>query len=323
MARILAADIGGTNCRLGHFSEKDNELVLEAISWIDTGSIAHTEELMEAFEKKLSKTPHEVDAVVVAIAGPVEDFSRGTLTNGGLVVDFAPLNASGKRFFLINDFMAQAYAVLSPEGERAKHIAGPDKPLRDGTRAVIGAGTGLGQAYLTRLNPGTDGSPAHWMSVPSESGHVGFPFVTDREHEFGKFLCKELAIPYATGDDAITGRGLACLHHFLTGNKLTPAEVGQTALNEESETLAWYARLYGRACRNWMLTTLCDGGLWIAGGIAAKNPKVITSPEFRNELYGSPKWTPYLKTIPVYLMENVNSGVWGAARFGQQQVDMQ
>lgn len=319
MATILAADIGGTNCRLGLFWHENELLSLDRCARVGTSAIAHTEALMGAFERELGVSWDAADSVVVAIAGPVADSMRGSLTNGVLKLDFAPLNATGKRCFLINDFMAQAYAVLSPQGEKARHIAGPPRGGRDTVRAVIGAGTGLGQAMLIRLNPRD--SSERWLAVPSENGHAAFPFANGAENDFHTFLRYQLNLPYATGDVIVTGRGLTMLHQFLTGTRLDPAKVGEQALNADTPTLRWYARFYARACRNYMLSTLCNGGLWIAGGIAAQNPLIVTCPYFMEELYNAPGsdtgWGNFLRDIPVYLLEDTNSGLWGAARFGQ------
>lgn len=321
MSVVLAADIGGTNCRLGLFRLERGILQLGRLAWIKTVDVPHTEALLLAFERELEKRPHEVDACVVAIAGPVEDCSRGKLSNGTLMIDFSPLNTEGRHFFLINDFMAQAYACVSPEGERAKLLTGPEVPNSDSMRAVIGAGTGLGQASLIRVDTDWSTHSAQWVAIPSENGHAAFPFVNDEENALHTFMREQWGVPYVTGDMAISGRGLACIHHFLTKEKLTPPEVGKAALGTESETLNWYARFYARACRNWMLSTLCEGGLWIAGGIAAQNPLIVSCKAFTDELYNSPQWESFLRSIPVYMMSDDNSGLWGAARFGQQQVD--
>lgn len=320
MMKILAADIGGTNCRMGLFTIDNGLLMLDRTALVETGDIAHTEALLATFERELETQPNLVDAAVVAIAGPVEDAQRGKLSNGDMIIDFTPLNRERARFFLLNDFMAQAYAVLSPEGESARLIAGPEHAAHDGARGVIGAGTGLGQAMVKRIATPVFGKMAQWIAVGSESAHGMFPFTGKREFELAEFMAREMAIPYVTGDDLLSGRGLSKLHYFLTGENLRAEEVGPRALTRDTETRDWFARMYGRAARHWILTTLCEGGLWIAGGIAAKNPSIVTCDAFREELYNSQKWQGLLEAVPVYLMENTDSGLWGAARFGQQQI---
>lgn len=325
MGVILAADIGGTNCRLGLFKFQKNKLTMDKAAWVETGSIAQTDALLSAFERELDMDPDKADAVAVAIAGPVEENVKGRLSNGSLFLDFTDLNIKDTRYYLLNDFMAQAYAVVSPEGEKAKLLSGPKSSPCDGVKAVIGAGTGLGQAILVPLDGTRTVKTSHWMAVASENGHSAFPFVNGAENDFHTFLRTKLKIPYATGDETVTGRGLAALHEFLTGEKLTPAQVGGQALSHDTPTLKWFARFYGRACRNWILSTMCEGGLWIAGGIAAQNPLLITCDYFLDELYNAPyrsrSWDDLLRSVPIHLMEDTNSGLWGAARFGQQEME--
>ena len=322
---ILAADIGGTNCRLGLFRLLKNKLVMDKTAWVETGSIAEEGALLNAFERELDYATNKANAISVAIAGPVDECCRGRLSNGTLELDFTNLNKEGKKYFLVNDFMAQAYAVLSPEGEKAKLITGPKTAPPSAVKAVIGAGTGLGQALLVALDGNPNAKSQHWVAVASENGHSAFPFVNGAENDFHTFLRTRLNIPYATGDETVTGRGLAALHQFLTGEKLTPAQVGGQALSKDTPTLKWFSRFYGRACRNWMLSTMCEGGLWIAGGIAAQNPLVVSGKYFIDELYNAPyrskTWDDFLHSVPVYLLEDTNSGLWGAARFAQQELE--
>lgn len=308
MSTIIACDIGGTNCRLGLFQSGPADLELLDSLWLNTADIPDGRELFAVLERQYAL--REASALVISLAGPVEGDARGRLSNGQLVLDLDEHRESCGRLCLINDFMAQAWAVGTPMGESARRIAGPDA-LPAATRAVLGAGTGLGYAIICATGAG-------WLPMPSENGHAGFPFAGREENEFHAFLCARLGIPCASGENVLCGRGLALLHEFLTGQSLAPAEVGRRFLHCQSGTLQWYARFYGRVCRNWMLASLCLGGLWIAGGIAAQNPDCLTDPAFLRELYGLEKWRDLLRGIPLRLMEDKNSGLWGAARFGRQ-----
>ncbi len=155
-----------------------------------------------------------------------------------------------------------------------------------------------------------------WRALPSEAGHMNFPFLGKKEEDFHSFLCSRLDLRFARGDDTITGRGLEILHEYLTGEKITAREVGEKALQSPTPTLEWYSRFYARACRSWMLATLCNGGLWIAGGIAAQNPLTVASPFFMAELYNAPE--DYLQKMPVRLIEDKDSGLWGGAWLARQ-----
>jgi glucokinase len=103
----------------------------------------------------------------------------------------------------------------------------------------------------------------------------------------------------------------------LSGEDLEPREV-TARLTPQSETLAWAAKFYGRVCRDYALEVLALGGLYIAGGVAARNPEILTHENFRNEFMGSSTMGHLLANIPVFLIDNQDSGLWGAAFLGQQ-----
>ncbi len=323
---LIAADIGGTNCRLARFALRpDGRLVREHSAWLESPDLCTTEHLLAALERELALHPARADATVLAIAGPVHDGLTGGLTNGSLRVDLRPLAAQGQGIYrVINDFVAQACACLTELGDAARQLwpatpAPAAAPLR-APRAVIGAGTGLGVACLYPLDMAVPGAGG-WLVAPSEGGHMAFPFAGAEENAFHEFLCKALGLAVAEGDDVLSGRGLALLHEFLTGERLTPGEVGHKALSAPSPTLSWYARFYGRACRNLMLSCLSTGGLWIAGGIAARNPLCVSSPEFFTELFAAPSFAHWLREIPVRLLEDAESGLWGAAQYGRMLLE--
>ena len=322
---LLAADIGGTNCRLARFAlTRDGRLELVRSVWLESPCVQTTGHLLTALERELKLHPARADATVLALGGPVRDGVCGRLTNGSLEVDVRPLQTpDGRPVRVINDFVAQACACLTGLGTAARLLwaadGAPACPVR-APRAVIGAGTGLGVAALYPLSMASPGAEG-WLVAPSEGGHAPFPFVGDEECAFHDFLRRALGRPVARGDDVLSGRGLALLHEFLSGERLSPGEVGRRALASPTPTLDWYARFYGRACRTLMVSTLCAGGLWIAGGIAAHNPLCVSCPEFFRELHAEPAFAAWLAAIPVRLMEDVESGLWGAAQFGRMLLE--
>jgi len=209
---------------------------------------------------------------------------------------------------LINDFVAQAWAALSPVGESARKILdGQSDPM--GAIAVIGAGTGLGMAALV-----PDGAGGY-SATPSEGGHQAFPLFTKDECEFGEFVKRDTGHAYPTGNTVVSGGGLSRIHFFLTGQQLEPDEVAGI-LDKSPETLAWMARLYGRACRDFALAVLGTGGVYIAGGVAARTPSIVEHEEFEGEFRRSPKLGALLGRVPVYLISDEQSGLWGAALYG-------
>ncbi len=334
MQRILVADVGGTNCRMGSFRLEGTSLALEHAARISSSGLESGQDLLAALAQGLHLPPQQAEAVVIGLAGPV-DGQKGRLTNGRLRVDLAelPALAATGRCLLLNDFILQAYATLTPPGTQARHVAGPSQENRSDavsscnnegagcvksahckkTHAVIGAGTGLGAASLLLFN---QESP---LAVPSEAGHTAFAFLGKEEQDYGRALCKMLGRPFASAENVLCGQGLSTLHYYLTGQMLHPSQVGDSALSRDTPTLHWYARFLGRFCQGWILSALCREGLWIAGGVAAANPLCVSCPSFSEALYaGCGDVVPLLQRVPVRLVTDTDSGLWGGAYAGMK-----
>ena len=312
MPSVAVADIGGTNCRLAVFDTYPS-LSLKSQRIVPTTGVENADALWEMLQALCGSSLPQ--AVCIALAGPVAD-GIGKLTNGQLCLDQKRLSAlAGVPCILCNDFAAQAHACVTAAGQNAQPIIREPKGTVTGTsRGVIGAGTGLGMALLV-AEPAAEGSatPRHWRALPSEGGHAAFPFVGEEEFAFARYVSSELKTAFVTAEQVLCGQGLSRLHHFLTGERLTPPEVGRLALQKESETLEWYARFYGRACHAWLMSSLCCGGLWIAGGIAASNPLCVTHRAFANAYLAHATGPDIAGKTPVFLMADSMSGLWGAA----------
>ena len=314
MQRIFAADIGGTNARFALFTAHEGNLTLTSAVWAKSADLGNAQDVLQAMQQLLQSPLSAGDALAIALAGPVQGL-HGKLTNGQLRVnlDGAAQQHNLACCLLLNDFGAQAFATLTPCGATAALVRSSPRSF-DGscaTRAVLGAGTGLGAAMLVRA--GEAGSAGSWLAVPSEAGHAAFAFVGPEEQDYQAFLGHELGRDYPTAENVLSGEGLSVLHYYLSGQFFYPPAVGAEALSHETPTLLWYARFWGRFCRQWILTTLCRGGLWIAGGIAAKNSLCVTHPVFLQELGLVPDIGGIVASVPIYLITDGNSGLWGAA----------
>ena len=110
---------------------------------------------------------------------------------------------------------------------------------------------------------------------------------------------------------------MSYLHQFLTGRKREPYEV-TAEFDQYPKSVEWASRFYARVCRNYVLETLAMGGLYIAGGVAAKAPELITHPAFEAEFRTSDTMSELLAKIPVSLITDENSGLWGGAMLAKQ-----
>lgn len=320
MGRILAADIGGTNSRFGlfkHLPGREPEL-LESRS-VPTASVRSLAELLcRLREEGLEVDPAAADQIVLAVAGPVRDGVRCELTNASWSIDLGD-RAAGlppERTVLVNDFVAQALGCRTAYAERSTTVLRQGVP-RQAVVAAVGPGTGLGLCALVPV-PGDPGGTC--LPLPSEGGHAPLAFVTPREFEFLQFLQERTGHSHAFGDIVVSGRGLTAMHQFLTGRLLPPAEVaGQ--IGPDSETTAWFARFLARACRAYTLHVLAWGGLYLCGGIAAKNPFLVSHPEFGREFADCPAYGHLLAQVPVRLVTAPDTGLHGAASLGRMHLE--
>jgi glucokinase len=316
MKSLLTADIGATNSRFGHFGV-DAQGVLQLIktTWLPTRNATSFGDLLQQLRAQdFSLAPDEADLAVFAVAGPVEGgtYSAPPYIAWDIDVSKAWEDFGLRRVLLINDFVAQAFACASPVMASALPVLAGEVD-ENSAKAVIGAGTGLGQATL--LPDGTGG----YLPAPSEGGHASFPFESAKEFAYMDFHLQEVGGPYVTGNTVVSGRGLSLVHEFLTGEKLEPAQL-EACAHPDSETVRWMARFYARACRNYALQVLAMGGVYVAGGVAAKLPCLVTNGEFAQEFRRSQTMARVLAKIPVFLNQNEESGLWGAAMKALQEL---
>ena len=137
---------------------------------------------MRAFlaEAAVSKPPV---TACLAVAGPVKNnvvrfTNRDTWEIDG---DQIGEELGIKKVVLINDFVAAGYGVLTVNVD--KECLTLQHARRDlaAPIACIGAGTGLGQCFLTPS--GADGGEGDYRCFPSEGGHA--EFAPRNELEFG------------------------------------------------------------------------------------------------------------------------------------------
>ena len=316
MMHMLTADIGGTNSRFAKLqfrSDGSGELIRDIT--FPSKSVKTFAELLSLLRNsELGRETADVDCFVIAMTGPVK---QGTYCRSvslawdvDLERDRAALPVS--RVFLINDFLAQAFATLSPIAKTADVIL-PGKPQFGSTIAVIGAGTGLGEAVLVPDDRG------HYIGCPSEGGHQSFAAEDSTDIEFLKFACAHWKTPYIEWDDVVSGRGLAMIHRFISGEEKMPHEVPER-FSSHPGTLEYFARCYGRACRKLALGSLPYSGMFLAGGIAAKNSSIVQSQAFRQGFQTSKSYSALLESIPVSLFDDEDRGLWGAGWYGRERL---
>lgn len=315
MLKVLAADIGGTNSRFARFDlgERSDAHIIGECSLASKSFASFAALLQELRQNEFWKLAEGVECFVIAITGPVQGGKYCQSVNLPWDVDLERDQHALPKCpaWLINDFLAQAFATLSPVAAEAEVVL--PGVVQSGTLvSVIGAGTGLGKAFLVPSHSG------QYLGCPSEGGHATFACESEEDVQMMRFACKKIPAQYIDWEDLLSGRGLQLIHEYFSGERLEASEIAQRS-SEFSKTIEYLARTYGRACRDFALTTLPTGGLYIAGGVAAKNPHIVFSTAFREAFLGSKSYREVLEAIPVRLFDNERSGLWGAAWYGRER----
>ncbi len=317
--QILCADIGGTHSRFAHFELENGNIILKNHHICPTANLASTEDLLDS-AMSTGLDPYKAHLNIWGIAGPIEENGlQASLTNAPLRLDFSFFANNIKNpFLLVNDFTLQAWASVAENCELTP-IINKQIPLR-ATRAILGAGTGLGTAALIPVQEKS------WSILQAEGGHTEMPFNGKDELDFANFALKHLHQDRLSAEDILSARGISLLHHYVFGKAVSPAEAAQGFIsnNEESLQLQLYAKFLGRFCRHWALNTLCMGGLFLGGGVLIKNPNILMSKSFTQEFYAAPKsMQGIINNIPIMLMTSEFAGLWGAAHAAKMMLAKQ
>ncbi|HEV8117841.1 MAG TPA: glucokinase, partial [Thermoanaerobaculia bacterium] len=178
--RVLAGDIGGTKTAVAIARIDSRRLSIERSETYPSGGFSTLEEILEKFLEQERRRPA---VAAFGVAGPVVG-GRARITKLPWRPDEGSIaRACGiRRVRLLNDFVAAAYGVpyLAP---RQFATVSRGKPDPGGSMAILGAGTGLGQAALWR-----SGKTGRVEAAASEGGHTDFGPRNEREDRLVQFV---------------------------------------------------------------------------------------------------------------------------------------
>ena len=325
MSYYLAGDIGGTKTLLQAFKAGQERTPVHCKSFPSAG-FAGLGEIVEIFLQEAAI--QNVASACFALAGPVSG-RKAKLTNLTWEVD---ADALGTRFqipqvMLINDFEAVGYGTAALGGDDLLTLQ-QGQSQAHGIRIVVGAGTGLGVAWLSWTN---DGYSVH----ASEGGHIDFAPGDDLQFALLQFLQQRYG--HVSYERIVSGPGLVAIYEFLRDEKYAiptaelinsmksgdaAAEITRYALEQKEpiaiQTLELFIRIYGAFVGNIALAALPRGGVYIAGGIAAKIASEIQRGEFLNNYLDKGRFRELLQTFPVSIVMNAQVGLLGASLQAQK-----
>jgi len=327
---VLGGDVGGTHTNIAIAGAKGGIATLLYSAHFESQKLPSLiPAIREALDYGREEYGIEMDRGCVGVAGAVTDYIRAKPTNLPWMVDAEEIKGEfGLKYFRItNDFQIIGWGIDSL-GEADFFRAKEGEPGEDETRAVIGAGTGLGKAILVF-------DSKRYVPIPSEGGHADFPVHDSFDLELAEYIRAGRMTP-ASYEDLLSGRGIERIYEFLKekrgGTDLTVeiegAEDGAALISKYRktdplcrETFGIYAKYYGRCAKNFVLETLATGGLYIAGGIATKNREIFVTPEFQAEFLNAAKQRPILERTPVRVIANYDVSIIGACNAAVASID--
>ncbi|PXF40717.1 Glucokinase [Gracilariopsis chorda] len=357
--RLLAGDIGGTNARLVLYEAPDSQAELANYKSITSHRVISQKyyknndfqsftEVLCTFLSIPSHAELKIHSCCFAVAGPVADnrinFTNreGWIINGNSIKEEFDIDS----VLLINDFVANGYGLLSLTKQELTTLqkGKPSAPdMFSAPVALVGAGTGLGECFLTPEKDGTVTAHA------TEGGHVEFAPRTDLEQQLLSFLetrldpgCKYSetdVLPRVSVERLVSGTGLENIYEFL--REKFPDQVN-SELDHEYQHSTEKGRLigsqkynyslfmnaleimfsvYGGEVGNVALKYLPFAGIYVAGGIAPKNIEMITGRDsaFMKRFADKGRMSSLMPDFPLHVVMNEDLGIRGAHTVASQR----
>jgi glucokinase len=340
---VLAGDIGGTNARLALYevARHGNGTPPTFTSLFEktfpSKSHGSLDEIADAFlyageteTKGRVAKGRGIDGACFGIAGPIEN-NRCHATNLPWVVDGRQLASrlGMERVTLVNDFSAAALGVTAVGPSELVPLGGGTAVAR-GPIAVLGAGTGLGEAFLLWSE-----AEGRYEVIPSEGGHTDFAPRTPLEVGLLDFLTSKYG--RVSCERVLSGNGLVDIFAFLSQepacrplirqetSAVFAAGAGRDAAAEISSralagtdpicemSLALFCSVMGAVAGNLGLTVLASGGVFVAGGIAPRILTYLQKGGFREAFERKGRLHTLVERLPAFVVTHPQPGLLGAA----------
>ena len=317
---ILAGDVGGTKCNLALFAEKNGKLEFVFRERFASKEFAQFDLIIREFSRRA--VPYlgqdKIHAAGFGVAGRVIN-NRIHATNLPWIVeaDILAHEVGVDSVVLLNDLGATGHSLghLPPEDFC---VLNEGTPLPGASRALLAAGTGLGEGILF-----WEGK--RYKVVPSEGGHSDFSPRSDQQIELLKFMRHRY--PQVSWELILSGRGFRTLHEFMAPSVKHPIFedpdadpapfITKSGLDHTCpicvETLDLWTNIYGAEAGNLALKVLALGGVYVAGGIAVKILPKMKDGTFFNSFKDKWHFEKMLSDVPVSVVLNESAPLIGAA----------
>ncbi|HXN25249.1 MAG TPA: glucokinase [Candidatus Dormibacteraeota bacterium] len=318
---ILAGDIGGTKTNLALFSLEGTRLVTIFFKTFQSQQFPSLETMLQQVPFEPSKITHACLGVPGAV---IEGVSKAINLPWPIDVRLLSGPLGIARIRLINDLEATAYGI-SELGAQHLRVLASGRPREHSTAALIAAGTGLGESLLY-----WDGRQR--VAIPTEGGLADFSPRNPLECQLLEYLRQRYQ--HVSWERVLSGPGLFNIYSFLkeSGLGLELDAVGEQIRERDPATvisefglqrrcplctraLDLFVSLYGAESGNLALHALAFGGIYLGGGIAPKITQRLEEGGFMEAFLAKDRMAAILSSIPVYVIMEEKTALFGAARY--------
>ena len=320
---ILAGDVGGTKVHLALFDFIDGKLEHTRDKQYLAKDYSGLEEIVKEF-----LSADKATAACFGVPGPVRD-GRLRLTNLPWTLDSRELAAGLviEHVFLINDLEANCYGIAELSADQIFTLSEGDA-RQIGNRALISAGTGLGEGFLVW-------NGHHHLPYPSEGGHTDFAPRSEDEIDMLRFL-RQKYNGRISQERVVSGPGLTNIYEFLRevrgmeepvwlAKRLAledpNAVITELALAAKSEicekAMDMLVSAYGAEAGNLALKVLSVGGLYVGGGIVPRILEKLKDGAFMKAFTDKGRLSQLLVNMPVRVILESRAALMGAAAYAE------
>jgi glucokinase len=319
---FLAGDVGATKILLEVGELRSGRWYTRFSRHYDTRDEVNFPEALHQFLSEWNGAGTDITAAAFGVAGPPQDNKvkmthRPWVVDGGLLSD----RFSIPHVKVVNDLAASAHGIDWLDEADLLEIQ-PGERMANEPRVVIGVGTGLGISYVIRAN-------GHVHEIPGEAGHANFAPGTLQQMALWQEIFSQHG--RVSNEDILSGAGLQHVYAFTSGQGAhipgtsetpTPAQISHDAIEmKDAKALAalnLFFECLGNAAGDHALSVLARGGVYLTGGVIAKNLPALNSERLRSAFCAKGPHAALLMRVPIYALKSERAGLLGAARYATE-----
>lgn len=323
---FIAGDIGGTKTILSLYEMTDQVWQGGRKISFESGTYHALEAMLKDLIAGAGGTP---TVLCLGVAGPVVA-GQSEVTNLGWMLDERELSrVTGiPKVKLLNDLHAMSLGLLHLPDASFVDL-NPEGIRQSGNRAVLAAGTGLGESILY-----WDGHRYH--ALATEGGHTDFAPNNEQEDKLLAYL-RDKYQGHVSYERILSGSGLINIYEYLRDSGFAEESDSfraYVATNDDiasaishcalftgdrlcMEALRMFVSIYGAEAGNLVLKCFATGGVMIGGGIAPKILSAMTSDVFMDSFCAKGRFADFMRKTSVRVATDTDTVLLGAASWAE------